>query len=153
MGILAHSNLRSRRHATVGMAAVVAAAISLAVPGATSAHAAPAGAPDAPSLVNCGTTLPWLSPYTFDGHLKLNGGCFTLGRHVFLMVKHNNGTIFFKKWVFAKENPSLAGGWVNTDTGLKAPCAGPSNGYARGYDEATDRWSPRYPVTICVAFD
>ncbi|WP_225799055.1 hypothetical protein [Streptomyces sp. NK15101] len=136
------------------MTAVVAAAISLAVPGAASAQAAPASTPNAPSLVNCGTTLPWLSPYEFGGRLHLNGGCFTLNRHVFLVVKYNNGTIAFKKWVFSKNHPNLAGGWVNTATGLKAPCAGPSNGYARGYDEATDRWSPRVPVTIgCVAFD
>ncbi|MER7948118.1 hypothetical protein ABTY59_12120 [Streptomyces sp. NPDC096079] len=154
MTILTHSKLHGRRHTTAGMAAVVAAAISLAVPGAASAHTAPASTPKVASLVNCGTTLPWLSPYEFGGHLKLNGGCFTLDRHVFLVVKYNNGTIAFKKWVVSKEQQGLAGGWVNTDTGLKAPCSGPSNGYARGYDEATDRWSPRYPVTIgCVSFD
>lgn len=69
------------------------------------------------------------------------------------MVKHNNGTVYFKKWVVARKHPSLAGGWINVGTNLRAPCGGPHNGCVRGYDESTDKWSARFPVTICFLID
>ncbi|WP_369147523.1 hypothetical protein [Streptomyces sp. R44] len=155
MGILAPSKAHRRRHVTAATATIMAAAVSLAVPGAASARtpAEPAGAHTLVSLVNCAPTPPWVSTYDFDGDLKIQGGCFTLGRHVFVMVKHNNGTVYFKKWVVAREHPNLAGGWVNVNTNLHAPCYGPHNGYARGYDESTDKWSARFPVTICTRYD
>ncbi|MEW2514754.1 hypothetical protein [Streptomyces sp. NPDC046870] len=153
MSILVHSNPRSRRCATAAVTAAVAAAVNLAAPGATSAHATPARAHHAVSLVNCAPTPPWVSTYAFNGDLKIQGGCFTLGRHVYVMVKHNNGTVYFKKWVVAREHPFLAGGWINVNTNLHAPCGGASNGYVRGYDESTDKWSARVPVTICSLLD
>ncbi|MEU2351522.1 hypothetical protein ABZ599_00895 [Streptomyces misionensis] len=131
----------------------MAVTISLAAPGVTSAQATPARAHNAVSAVNCAPTPPWVSAYAFGGDLKIQGGCFTLGRHVFVMVKHNSGAVYFKRWVVARENPSLAGGWVNVNTRLHAPCSGPNNGYVRGYDESTNKWSAKFPVTICFRFD
>ncbi|MFF0558327.1 hypothetical protein [Streptomyces sp. NPDC004266] len=153
MGILALSHPRRRRPATAAAATFMAAAIGLAVPGAASAHATPAGAHTLVSAANCAPTPPWVSTYAFDGDLKLQGGCFTIGGRVYVMVKLNNGTLYFKRWVTARDHPFLAGGWVNVNTRLHAPCAGASNGYARGYDQTTGKWSARFPVTICTPFD
>ncbi|MCX5232798.1 hypothetical protein ABZY16_04945 [Streptomyces sp. NPDC006553] len=153
MGILAHSNLHSRRYATATMAVAMAAAVSLAAPGATSAHATPARAHGAVSAVNCAPTPPWVSTYAFDRDLKVEGGCFTIGGRVYIMVKHNNGTVYYKKWVTARDHPFLAGGWINVNTNLHAPCTGAPNGYARGYDKTTDKWSARFPVSICFLYD
>ncbi|MFH9725481.1 hypothetical protein ACH4M4_21325 [Streptomyces sp. NPDC017254] len=95
-----------------------------------------------------------MSAYTFDGKLQVEGGCFTKYGRVYVIVKHNNGTVFFKKWITARDHPSLAGGWINVNTHLRAPCTGiAKNGYARGYDAVTGKWSAKFPVAICVLFD
>ncbi|WP_405525786.1 hypothetical protein OG592_40555 [Streptomyces avidinii] len=137
------------------MATVMAAAISLSAPGVASAHATPEGDHAAISVVHCAADkLPWLSSYTFDGRLKLEGGCYTINGQVRVIVRLNNGAWYFNRWVTAREHPSLAGGWINVNTGLRAPCTGhANNGYARAYDSTTNRWSPRFPVPVCTLYD
>ncbi|WP_329274606.1 hypothetical protein [Streptomyces sp. NBC_00691] len=154
MGILAHSTLGNRRLATATMATVMAAAISLTAPGIASAQAKSVSHHAVIAGVNCAPTPPWVSTYAFDGDLKVEGGCFTENGQVYVTVKHNNGTVYFKKWVTARDHPSLAGGWINVNTNLRAPCTGTAkNGYARAYDAVTEKWSPKYPVSICILFD
>lgn len=154
MNILAQSNLRRSRMVTAAMATAMGAALCLAAPGATSAHATPKASHTAVTQVNCAPTPPWVSTYTFANHLKVEGGCFTENGRVYVTVKHNNGTVYFKRWVTARDHPFLAGGWINVDTLLRGPCTGtPKNGYARAYDSTTEKWSPRFPVSICIRFD
>ncbi|WP_406065902.1 hypothetical protein OG462_40665 [Streptomyces sp. NBC_01077] len=132
----------------------MAAAIGLTAPGAASAHATPVSDNAVISGVNCAPTPPWVSTYAFDGDLKVEGGCFTENGRVYVMVKHNNGTLYFKKWVTARDHPFLAGGWINVNTHLRAPCNGiEKNGYARGYDSVTKKWSAKFPVPICILYD
>lgn len=96
---------------------------------------------------------PFLFNYTFNGHLKVAGGNFTMGGRVFLTVKYNSGRAAFSKWQIARPHSITPGGAIYVDTTIAAPCAGSKNGYARAYDEATNRWSARLPVSICQRID
>ncbi|GAA3034279.1 hypothetical protein [Streptosporangium longisporum] len=95
----------------------------------------------------------FLFSYTFDGHLKVAGGNFTVGRRVYLVVKYNTGRTAFSKWQTARTHSITPGGAIYVDTTIAAPCFGAKNGYARAYDDATATWSPRLPVTICQRID
>ncbi|MEU7067819.1 hypothetical protein [Streptomyces sp. NPDC046161] len=155
MGTIARSN-RHRPRRAVAVIGTTIAAIALSSFGPTSAqgtvqHTA-SDVSAVPGVVNK-ANAPFLFQYTFNGHLKLGGGNYTLNGRVFVVVKFNNGTVRFRTWVTAWDHPYHPGGAVYVDTGIPAPCAGSSNGYARAYDQATARWSPRVPVTICVRFD
>ncbi|MFD8558406.1 hypothetical protein ACWDOR_41120 [Streptosporangium canum] len=95
----------------------------------------------------------FLFSYTFNGHLKVAGGNFTVGRRVYLVVKYNTGRTAFSKWETARTHSITPGGTVYVETTIAAPCAGGNNGYARAYDDATKTWSPRLPVAICQRID
>ncbi|MFD8526146.1 hypothetical protein ACFV0L_01925 [Streptosporangium canum] len=95
----------------------------------------------------------FLFDYTFNGHLKVAGGNFTVGRRVYLVVKYNTGRTAFSKWETARTHSVTPGGTVYVETTIAAPCAGGKNGYARAYDDATRTWSPRLPVAICRRID
>ncbi|MEU7985201.1 hypothetical protein AB0B56_10080 [Streptosporangium canum] len=95
----------------------------------------------------------FLFDYTFNGHLKVAGGNFTVGRRVYLVVKYNTGQTAFSKWETARTHSITPGGTVYVETTIAAPCAGGKNGYARAYDDATRTWSPRLPVAICRRID
>ncbi|MGW0119969.1 hypothetical protein [Streptomyces sp. NPDC003327] len=155
MGTLVRSSPRRRRRTTAAVAtALLTSAIGLTAPGAASAQAAPAGGPTTVSGVDCAPTPPWVSTYEFNKQLKVEGGCFTMNGRVYVTVKLNNGTVYFKKWVTARDHPYLAGGWINVNTFLRAPCTGtPNNGYVRAYDAVTEKWSAKFPAKICVLFD
>ena len=96
---------------------------------------------------------PFLFAYTFNDHLKLGGGNYTVGGRVYVVVKFNNGTTKFARNVTAQPHDITPGGAVYVETTIAAPCAPGDNGYARAYDRTTDKWSPRLPVTICVRID
>ena len=96
---------------------------------------------------------PFLFAYTFNNHLKLGGGNYTIGGKVYVVVKFNNGTVKFARDVTAQPHDITPGGAVYVETTVAAPCAPGNNGYARAYDRTTDKWSPRLPVAICVRID
>ncbi|MGJ6967431.1 hypothetical protein ACSDR0_36485 [Streptosporangium sp. G11] len=99
------------------------------------------------------TSAGFLFNYTFNGHLKIAGGNFTVGRRVFLVVKYNTGRTAFSKWETARPHSITPGGTIYVETTIAAPCAGGKNGYARAYDDTTKTWSPRLPVAICQRID
>jgi hypothetical protein len=112
--------------------------------------AAPATGPAVtPAAVQQSQNAPFLFSYTFNGHLKLGGGHFTVGGTVYVAVKFNDGTVKFAKQVVAQPHPITPGGAIYVETPIAAPCAPGNNGYAQAYDYATQRWSPRLPVAIC----
>ncbi|MFC4535262.1 hypothetical protein [Sphaerisporangium dianthi] len=135
--------------------------VALGVPAlgsAANASATPAagvvtGTAATSALHNLRLAQPFLFNYTFNGHLKVAGGNFTLGGRVYLAVKFNNGRVAFSKWQTARSHSITPGGTVYVETTVAAPCAGAKNGYARGYDEVTRTWSPRLPVSICQRID
>ncbi|MEU4224607.1 hypothetical protein AB0F17_09950 [Nonomuraea sp. NPDC026600] len=96
---------------------------------------------------------PFLFTYTFNGHLKVAGGNFTVNRRVYLVVKFTTGRVAFARWETARPHPITPGGAIYVETTIAAPCSGFKNGYARGYDEATKTWSPQLPVEICQRID
>ena len=96
---------------------------------------------------------PFLFSYTFDNHLKVAGGNFTMNGAVQLVVRRNNGTTVFARTVTAKPHSVTPGGAIYVDTPISAPCAPGNNGYARAFDKTTQKWSPRLPVAICQRID
>jgi hypothetical protein len=139
--------------ATAGIVALGVSSLS------TAANASPTSPGNITSTASASTVhdlrqaAPFLFNYTFNDHLKIAGGNFTLGGRVFVVVKYNTGQVKFSRWVIAKPHSITPGGAVYVDTTIAAPCAGGPNGYARGYDDATKTWSPRLPVTICQRID
>jgi len=93
---------------------------------------------------------PFLFSYTFDSHLKLGGGNFTIGGEGHGYLRFSPQNTFWSEGVVAQPHPVTPGGAVYVQTRSAAPCPPGNNGYARAYDVATSRWSPRLPVTICV---
>ncbi|GGT20035.1 hypothetical protein ACFFV7_27840 [Nonomuraea spiralis] len=134
-----------------------AAAIALAVPAMSSAAnaspASPSDLSDTSHARDLAQARSFLFTYTFNGHLKVAGGNFTVDRRVFLTVKFNNGVTKFSRWAIARTHPVTPGGAIYVETTIAAPCNGSKNGYAQAYDEATRTWSPRLPVTICQRID
>lgn len=136
-----------------------AATIALAVPAMSSAaNASPS--PTSPSDINntshahdVAQARSFLFTYTFNDHLKVAGGNFTVDHRVFLVVKFNNGVTKFSRWVIARTHPVTPGGAIYVETTVAAPCFGGNNGYTQAYDEASRTWSPRLPVTICQRID
>lgn len=148
---------RARRITAVAVSA--AAAFALTAPAASSAPApvtpvAPA-APAQPESVSAPTKAheSFLFQYTFNRHLKIGGGNFTVGGRVTLYVKYNNGTVAFRQTVTAQTHSVTPGGAIYVETTIASPCAPGNNGYARAYDHATGIWSPRLPVPICQRID
>lgn len=129
--------------------ASTAAAIAMALP-VTTALAATDGKTTSTDLRRAG---PFLFNYTFNGHLKIAGGNFTVGGRVYLVVKYNTGRVAFSKQVIAQPHSITPGGAIYVETTIAAPCAGWKNGYARAYAYATQTWSPRLPVEICQRID
>ncbi|WP_326823852.1 hypothetical protein OHA77_35290 [Streptosporangium sp. NBC_01639] len=129
--------------ATAGIVALGVPALS------TAANASTTSAAGVTSAAPAG----FLFDYIFNGHLKVAGGNFTVGRRVFLVVKYNTGRTAFSKWETARSHSITPGGTIYVETTIAAPCAGGKNGYARAYDDATKTWSPRLPVAICQRID
>ncbi|MEV8533695.1 hypothetical protein [Streptomyces sp. NPDC051211] len=96
---------------------------------------------------------PYVFNYDWNNHLSLGGGHFTVGGRVYVDVKLNSGATHFRKWVTARPGQRNPGGTFHIETNIPASCPGDKNGYARGYDQATDTWAVRLPVSICVRFD
>ncbi|MCK2220356.1 hypothetical protein MF672_042125 [Actinomadura sp. ATCC 31491] len=96
---------------------------------------------------------PFLFTYTFDNHLKVAGGYFTVGGRVYVTVRYSTGRVAFGTWTTARTHPVTPGGAVYVGTTVAAPCYGGPNGYAQAYDAATRTWSPRLAVTICQRID
>ncbi|MFG3345102.1 hypothetical protein ACGF1Z_08540 [Streptomyces sp. NPDC048018] len=142
---------RARRITALAVSSV--AAVALAAPTAAPASAAPAAA--APESVSVTTKAPasFLFSYTFNGHLKIGGGNFTVGGPVTLYIKLNNGTIMFRQTVIAHTHAITPGGAIYVETNVSSPCAPGNNGYARAYDRTTQTWSPRLPVPVCQRID
>jgi hypothetical protein len=121
--------------------------------------AVPASAAPAPAEHTARSTVrqvedsSFLFSYTFNGHLKVAGGNFTIGGEVYLAVKLNDGTVWFSTHVIAQPHSITPGGTLYVETTIAAPCAPGDNGYARAYDYATGVWSPRLPVAICRIID
>ncbi|GAA2803948.1 hypothetical protein [Streptomyces showdoensis] len=142
---------RARRATAVALASV--ASVALIVPAAA---AAPAPAtPVAPETLSVVTKAPdpFLFQYTFNHHLKIGGGNFTVGGRVTLLVKLNNGTVVFRQTVIAQTHSITPGGAIYVETTVSSPCAPGNNGYARAYDHTTETWSPRLPVPVCQRID
>ncbi|MEW1843508.1 hypothetical protein AB0392_36660 [Nonomuraea angiospora] len=134
--------------ATTATAGVLAVGVPALGSAANASTAASAGALD-----GLRQAQPFLFTYTFNGHLKVAGGNFTVDRRVYVAVKYNTGRVAFAKWQIARPHAVTPGGAVYVETTIAAPCAGSSNGYARAYDEATRTWSPSLKVTICQRID
>ncbi|MER5325844.1 hypothetical protein [Streptosporangium roseum] len=141
-------------------ATATAAIVALGVPAlGAAANASATSAAGATSTVSAGAVdglkqaQPFLFTYTFNGRLKVAGGNFTVGRRVYLVVKYNTGRTAFSRWETARTHSITPGGAVYVETTIAAPCAGGTNGYARGYDDATRTWSPRLAVAICQRID
>ncbi|MFF2566539.1 hypothetical protein ACIRQF_23300 [Streptomyces sp. NPDC101191] len=151
MRTLARSHPHRRARRVTALAVTSVAAVALAAPTAAPAPAAPA----APESVSVTTKAPasFLFKYTFNGHLKIGGGNFTVGGPVTLYIKLNNGTIMFRQTVIAKTHPITPGGAIYVETNVSSPCAPGNNGYARAYDRTTQTWSPRLPVPVCQRID
>ncbi|MCT9932253.1 hypothetical protein N5079_18800 [Planotetraspora sp. A-T 1434] len=133
-----------------------AATIALAVPamgGAASASPSPSDINNSSHAHDVAQERSFLFSYTFNDHLKVAGGNFTVDHRVFLVVKFNNGVTKFSRWVVARTHPVTPGGAIYVETTVAAPCYGGSNGYAQAYDEATRTWSPTLPVRICQRID
>ena len=96
---------------------------------------------------------PFLFSYTFDHHLALGGGYYTMGGRVLVVVRLNNGTTKWFQNVTAKPHSVTPGGTVYVHTNIPQPCSTNNNGYARALDRTTGRWSPRIPVGVCVLID
>ncbi|MFC8507431.1 hypothetical protein ACFU3J_05035 [Streptomyces sp. NPDC057411] len=142
---------QGRRLAAVALSA--AAAFALTAPTASSAPAPAAPAPQQSAAVPAKAHESFLFQYTFNGHLKIGGGNFTVGGRVTLYVKYNNGTVAFRQTVTAQTHPVTPGGAIYVETNIASPCAPGNNGYARAYDRTTGIWSPRLPVPICQRID
>ncbi|MFB7368411.1 hypothetical protein ACFC0D_00955 [Streptomyces sp. NPDC056222] len=159
MRILARSNPHRMRRMTA-VAASAVAVVALSAPVATSAPAAhsaregtPSGASLTPELLKK-APAPFLFHYTFNNHLKIGGGNFTVGGRVYLVVKLNNGRVMFSRWVTAQPHSITPGGAIYVETSVASPCGGSgNNGYARAFDRTTQTWSPRLPVPVCVRID
>ncbi|MER8047405.1 hypothetical protein [Streptomyces sp. NPDC094032] len=146
-----HHPHRGRRLTAVAVSSV--AAVALLAPAAAAAPA-PATAPAATSAsVTMKAPDPFLFQYTFNGHLKIGGGNFTVGGQVTLLVKLNNGTVMFRQTVTAQTHPITPGGAIYVETTISSPCAPGNNGYARAFDHTTQTWSPRLPVPVCQRID
>lgn len=137
--------------ATAGAVALGVPALGAAANASATSTAGVTGAASAADARRAGQ--PFLFNYTFDGHLKVAGGNFTVGRRVFLTVKYNTGRVAFSKWEIARTHSITPGGTIYVETTIAAPCNGNKNGYARAYDEATKTWSPRLAVEICRRID
>lgn len=96
---------------------------------------------------------PFLFSYTFDNHLALGGGYYTMNGWVFVVVKSSDGAVMFSQDVRAKPHSITPGGAVYVQTSIAAPCAPGNKGYARAYDRTTQKWSPRLPVAVCQRID
>ncbi|MFF4198676.1 hypothetical protein [Nonomuraea sp. NPDC001831] len=134
-----------------------AATIALTVPAmsgaANASTASPSDLDNTSHVQELAQARSFLFTYTFNNHLKVAGGNFTVDHRVFLTVKFNNGVSKFSRWVVARTHPVTPGGAIYVETTIAAPCYGGKNGYAQAYDEATRTWSPRLPVTICQRID
>ncbi|SEP67214.1 hypothetical protein SAMN04487983_1001243 [Streptomyces sp. yr375] len=131
----------------------VTAAVAATVAAAPLATAAPATAPQHTTAAVTKAPQSFLFQYTFNHHLKIGGGNFTVGGLVYLAVKFNNGAIFFHTNVTAQTHPVTPGGAIYVETTVASPCAPGNNGYAQAYDWTTQTWSPKLPVPICVPID
>ncbi|MFF5785456.1 hypothetical protein ACFY8P_10860 [Streptomyces sp. NPDC012693] len=143
------------------LAASAVAVVALSAPTATSASAAAPAREAAPAVAPLTAEAlkkapaPFLFQYTFNHHLKIGGGNFTVNGRVYLVVKLNNGRVMFQKWVTARTHSITPGGTIYVETSVSSPCS-PStgnNGYARAFDDTTQKWSPRLPVPVCVRID
>lgn len=146
---------RARHLTAITVACLTAAALTAPVAAAAPATA-PAAAPATtatPASAEQKAHKSFLFNYTFNGHLKIGGGNFTVGGKVTLYVKLNNGTVMFRKTVVATTHPITPGGAIYVETTIAAPCAPGNNGYARAFDRTTQIWSPRLPVAICQRID
>jgi hypothetical protein len=77
-----------------------------------------------------------------------------LGGQVEVFTKYSNGELFHSERVTAIENQSAPGGWVTAGTSsLFYPAPGPYNGYVQAHDLASNKWSPKLPITISVPID
>jgi uncharacterized membrane protein len=141
--------------ATAGVIALGVPALSAAANASAASTTSAAGVTStaSASAFNLTQAQSFLFNYTFNGHLKVAGGNFTVGSRVFLTVKFNSGRVAFSKWVIARPHSITPGGAIYVETTIAAPCAPGTNGYARAYDEATKTWSPRLPVAICQRID
>jgi hypothetical protein len=96
---------------------------------------------------------PFLFNYTFDHHLALGGGYYTMNGQVLVVVRLNNGKTMWSQNLQAKPHSITPGGTVYVHTNIPQPCSVNNNAYARALDRTTGRWSPRIPVGYCVRFD
>lgn len=135
-----HPYARTRISALVAAKAVT---IPVAILGATASTPAASAAPPEPFLFS----------YEFNNHLQLGGGNFTMNGEVYVVLRFSPENTFWSQRVVARPHPVTPGGAVYVETPSAAPCPPGNNGYARGFDVATNRWSPRLPVTICVPID
>lgn len=145
-------NPMKRTIATLLAATATAGVLAVGVP-ALGAAADASTAASAGALDGLRQARPFLFTYTFNGHLKVAGGNFTVDRRVYVAVKYSTGRVAFAKWQIARPHAVTPGGAVYVETTIAAPCAGSGNGYAQAYDEATRTWSPRLQVTICQRID
>lgn len=152
MRILARSQPhRARRVTAVALSA--AAAFALTAPAASAAPAPAAPAQTESVSAPARAHESFLFQYTFNGHLKIGGGNFTVDGRVTLLVKYNNGNVAFRQTVTAHTHSITPGGAIYVETTIASPCAPGNNGYARAYDHTTGIWSPRLPVPICQRID
>ncbi|MEV8633291.1 hypothetical protein AB0395_16685 [Streptosporangium sp. NPDC051023] len=140
--------------ATTGIVALGVPAVSTAANASPPSTTVVTGA-TSPNAVSSLRQAPqsFLFNYTFNGHLKIAGGNFTVDRRVYLVVKYDTGRVAFSRWETARPHSITPGGTIYVETTIAAPCAGGTNGYARAYDDATKTWSPRLPVAICQRID
>jgi hypothetical protein len=95
--------------------------------------------------------VPWIGTYAFDGKLRAEGSNYTVNGQVDVFTKHSDGTLFYHERVMATENPSAPGGWTAGTNTTSDP--GAYNGYVQAHDLASDKWSPKLPITIWVPFE
>ena len=106
-----------------------------------------------PQHVSAAPNEPFLFSYTFDHHLALGGGYYTMNGFVLVVVRLNNGKTMWSQNLRAKPHSVTPGGTVYVHTTIPQPCSTNNNGYARALDRTTNRWSSRIPVGVCVHFD